>query len=121
MSRELLFSVSIKDCKVEALRNSKGAGGQHRDKTSSSIRVTHEPSGASAYCQDYREQPRNKRGAFLKMIETPQFKLWHRRMINELSGMPSVEEVVDEQLREDNLRIEVRGDKGWDLIKPFGE
>ena len=121
MSRELLFSVSIKDCKVEALRNSKGAGGQHRDKTSSSIRVTHEPSGASAYCQDHREQPRNKRDAFLRMIETPQFKSWHRMKINELSGMPSIESVVDDQLRDENLRIEVRGNKGWECIEPFGE
>jgi hypothetical protein len=117
MSRgELLFSVSIKDCKVESLRNSKGAGGQHRDKTSSAQRVTHEPSGASAYCQDHREQYRNKRDAFLKMIRTPQFKSWHRRMINELSGMPTVEQVVEEQMTECNIMIEVRGEKGWEKI-----
>jgi hypothetical protein len=37
-------------------------------------------------------------------------------MINELSGMPTVEQVVEEQMTECNIMIEVRGDKGWEKI-----
>lgn len=114
MKKKLLFSVSIKDCEVEALRNSKGAGGQHRDKTSSAQRVTHRPSGATAYCQDHREQHRNKRDAFLRMIETPEFKTWHRLKIAELSGQPSIDEVVEDQMQENNLRVEVRTSGKWE-------
>ncbi len=112
MSRELLFSVSIKDCKVEALKCSKGAGGQHRDKTSSAQRVTHEPSGAVGFSQEYREQPKNKRLAFKRMVETPEFQAWHRVMIAEMMGRPSIQSVVDEQMDERNIRVEFRTKNG---------
>ena len=46
------------DVHVEAFRAS-GAGGQHRNKTSSAIRLTHRPTGTVVVCADHRSQHRN--------------------------------------------------------------
>lgn len=103
MTREHLLSVTIKDCKVDALRSSKGAGGQHRDKTSSAIRVTHIASGAVGFSQEYREQPRNKRLAFKRMSETDTFKAWIRITI---AGLEPIDTIVDRMMAPENLAIE---------------
>jgi len=42
--KELLFSLTKKDFKVETFRGS-GAGGQHRNKTDSAVRIKHPASG----------------------------------------------------------------------------
>lgn len=99
------------------MRCSKGAGGQHRDKASSAIRVVHEPSGASGFCQDYREQHRNKKTAFLRMVETTKFQAWLKIKILDFLGQPTVDEVVDRQMHESNLRVEGKNSKGkWSSL-----
>lgn len=110
MGRKLLFSVSLKDCKMEFLRSSKGAGGQHRDKTSSAVRITHEPSGAVGFSQEYREQPRNKKLAFTRMAQTQEFKTWVRMRAMDLQP---IEDVIEEQMRPENVRIEGKVGGKW--------
>ncbi len=60
--RELLFSVTAKDCRFDFYRGS-GAGGQHRNKTDSAVRVTHLNSGAVGKCEESRSQHK-KTGSF---------------------------------------------------------
>jgi hypothetical protein len=55
-----------RDCRWEAFRGP-GPGGQKRNKTSSAVRVTHEPSGLSALAGESRSQARNRAKALERL------------------------------------------------------
>jgi hypothetical protein len=63
---ELDDAVLRRDCRWEAFRGP-GPGGQKRNKTSSAVRVTHEPSGLSALAGESRSQARNRARALERL------------------------------------------------------
>lgn len=70
---EVEVELDPNDLKIDTFRSS-GAGGQHINKTSSAIRVTHLPTGMVVECQDERSQYKNKDRA-LKILRSRLYEI----------------------------------------------
>ena len=74
-----------KDVREDTYRAS-GAGGQHVNKTSSAVRLTHQPTGVVVQCQNQRSQHKNRAEA-QKMLKAKLYQLEEAKRDAELAKM----------------------------------
>lgn len=111
--KELLFSVTLADCRVDTFRSG-GKGGQHQNTTDSGVRITHLASGAVGESRDERSQHMNKRTAFRRMAESERFRKWHRiECARRMGRFDAIERETDRAMNPRNLRIDVQIDGRW--------
>lgn len=79
------IEIKDEDLRIDTYRSS-GAGGQHINKTSSAIRITHLPTGIVVQCQNERSQHMNKDKA-MQMLKAKLYLLEQQKQEEKLSGI----------------------------------
>jgi len=122
------IEINPADVRMEVFRAS-GAGGQHVNKTSSAVRLIHEPTGIVAECQTERSQVQNREYA-MKMLKAKIYKL---EKVKEITGKDVIiysdaydaRNIFSKELAQNyplwiaEYGVEMPGESNWDYCDGF--
>ncbi len=86
------IDIRPEDLKMDVFRSS-GAGGQHINKTSSAVRLTHLPTGVVVSCQTQRSQFQNRDFA-MKMLRSKLVEIKEREHLEKISDIKGVQKEI---------------------------
>lgn len=92
LSNDMSVDINPADIKMEVYRAS-GAGGQHINKTSSAVRLIHEPTGIVVNCQNERSQLQN-REMCMKMLTAKLVQIKEREHLDKISDIKGVQNAI---------------------------
>ena len=87
------FEIRPEDYEMQVFRSS-GAGGQHINKTSSAVRLTHLPTGIVVFCQTERSQFQNRDNA-MKMLKAKLVELKIQQNAEKISDIKGVQMKIE--------------------------